>query len=163
MISEETPMPLMHRDANGNDTTRRSTYWQKRAQDITGYRNGKGHVRRPDVVIVHDPDLPPYQYNIEKVVEMKFDDDITGGQRRAYIKIAGDEEKFELLREKEDCSCLDDEQKPPVGAPAHQEQQEGKRDTEDGVNWLAVGETVGMGAVNAFGRHCHSCFTTLPR
>lgn len=148
MISEETPTPLMHRDANGNDTTQRSTYWQKRAQDIMGYKSGRGHVRRPDVVIVKNPALPPYQNNIEKVVEMKFDDDIDEGQEVAYRRIAGDD-KFLLIKEKEDCNCQDDEQEEPVEAPAYEKEEGSAHDTEDNdnVDWGAVGTTVGMGAV----------------
>jgi hypothetical protein len=74
MISNEQPTPLMHRDADGNDTTLRSTRWQTRTQQIDGNQPNKGHVRRLDVTVVRDPYKPLAQDNIEKIVEMKFDD-----------------------------------------------------------------------------------------
>ena len=76
------------------------------------------HVRRPDVTIVRDPYQPPYQDNIEKIVEMKFDDVITKEQKRAYETIAGGSRKLQILKEKEDCNCKNGEHEPepmPVG------------------------------------------------
>jgi hypothetical protein len=148
MLSEETPRPLMHRDGEGNDTTQRSTRWQTRTKDIDGYARNKGHVRRPDVVIVKDPRLPPYQDNIEKVVEMKFDDRILPEQRDAYEIIAGDPNKFQLIEEKKDCNCIEGDPD-PITVPVAEQQRERADDTADGVDWSAVGATVGMGLVTA--------------
>lgn len=148
MISNEKPAPLMHRDENGNDTLMRSKRWQTRAQQIDGYMRGEGHVRRPDVTIVRDPYTPLDQDNIEKIVEIKFDDDITPEQQRAYEKIADDPDKFQVIKEKEDCNCKDGEHE-PITVPVAEEQKDRVDDTADGVDWGAVGETVGLGLLTA--------------
>lgn len=150
MISNEQPTPLMHRDANGNDTTVGSTHWQTRAQQIDGYMSSKGHVRRPDVTVVRDPYQPPYQDNIEKIVEMKFDDQITKEQQDAYEIIAGDPDKFQLIEEKKDCNCIEGEPE-PITVPVPERQKDKVDDTADGVDWGAVGVTVGMGVITAIG------------
>jgi len=70
---------------------------------------GQGNIRRPDVVIVNDPSLPPEQSNIRTVVEMKFPpDDMNRGQRTDYIRIAGSSKKFVTMTPA-DCGCGDDE------------------------------------------------------
>jgi hypothetical protein len=69
------------------------------------FRAGEGLVRRPDVVIVKDPAKPPTQENIKKIVEIKFPPDKrTLTQKRAYGRIAGDENKVEFLGP-QDCNC----------------------------------------------------------
>lgn len=71
---------------------------------------GEGYVRRPDVVIVKDPSLPPTQDNIRQVVEIKFDGDPWGeGQELDYRKIAGKGKLAELTPKK--CSCDDPDRK----------------------------------------------------
>lgn len=78
----------------------------------------KGLLRRPDVIIVKSratrwpgqagPDHQGIMHpdNLERVVEVKFPGDSLGDrQRRAYIRIAGDEERFSVL---EIHDCRDD-------------------------------------------------------
>lgn len=66
--------------------------------------------RRPDVVIVNDPSLPPVQSNIKKVVEMKFPPDkFSKTQEAAYMDIAGDESKYAGISP-DDCGCGDAKQ-----------------------------------------------------
>ncbi|WP_407072487.1 VRR-NUC domain-containing protein [Pseudomonas aeruginosa] len=55
---------------------------------------GKGMIRRPDVIIVQNPNRPPTQDNIKQVVEMKFPPDPRNTkQTEACKKIAGSENK----------------------------------------------------------------------
>lgn len=69
------------------------------------FEPGQGMIRRPDVVIVENPNLPPTQDNLRSVVEIKFPgDELTPQARRDYINIAGGKEKFKLLRSDE-CNC----------------------------------------------------------
>ncbi|MCO8591031.1 VRR-NUC domain-containing protein [Burkholderia multivorans] len=79
---------------------------------MKGYRDGKkaglDQTRRPDVVIVRDPALPPEQSNIKTVVEMKFEDSYGDRQKEAYVRIAGSNKKVATLRPA-DCGCRDDE------------------------------------------------------
>lgn len=78
---------------------------------------GTGQIRRPDIVIVHDPTKPPTQDNIKQIVEMKFPPDrLSESQERAYEVIAGDPRKLTSLEPK-DCDCeksKPDETKIPV-------------------------------------------------
>jgi hypothetical protein len=140
------PSPFMHRDALGQDTTQRSDRWQTRAQqEIPGYKGGQGRVRRPDVIIVKDPSKPPYQDNIDRVVEMKFKGDKWGReQKEAYEEIAGENNELKLMEEGGDCTCSEDGgEKEPVPQPVAIPEE------EPSVDWWAVAETVGMGAVTA--------------
>lgn len=151
-MTEEKPVPFMHRES-GQNTTQRSTHWQTRAKnEIDEYKSGKGLVRRPDVVIVKNPQKPPYQENIERVIEMKFlGDDFGYEQRVAYQDIAGAKNKLSLIDEK-GCNCSSDDQ--------HRQEQEmlgpflapnPEKEQEKNIDWGAVGETVGMGVVTALG------------
>ena len=66
---------------------------------------GQGLIRRPDVIVVNDPDQPPVQSNIKMCVEMKFPpDDFSREQRTDYIRIAGGPNKFERIGPAE-CKC----------------------------------------------------------
>jgi hypothetical protein len=125
------PTPFMHRE-NGVNTTRRSEYWQTRAaNEIPGYQSGAGHVRRPDVVIVNDPEKPPTRSNINRIVEMKFAGDTEGyGQYDAYRQIAGPRGKFDVI-EQDDCDCNDQRGKKlplpiPVQVTQRQKAPDGK-------------------------------------
>ncbi|WP_233464241.1 VRR-NUC domain-containing protein [Burkholderia arboris] len=74
-----------------------------------GEKYEKGDIRRPDVVIVNDPSIPPVQSNIKTVVEMKFPGDSYGpDQEDDYIEIAGSPSKFVHLGAA-DCGCGDDD------------------------------------------------------
>ncbi|MFN9211792.1 MAG: hypothetical protein ACK6DI_13115 [Betaproteobacteria bacterium] len=94
------PVPFMHRDGSGADTTEPSRYWRGRAnEEIRGFRGGQGLVRRPDLVIVDDPSRPPAQGNIERVMEMKFGRDPRDRfQDRAYRDIAGSDKRYQVFR-----------------------------------------------------------------
>jgi type VI secretion system secreted protein VgrG len=76
----------------------------------------------PDVVIVKDPNKPPTQDNIKRIVEIKFPGDKVGDdQMDQYKRIAGEApvEVWTL----EDCNCPDKKRKPfrvPLPAPARQ-------------------------------------------
>jgi hypothetical protein len=77
------------------------------------FKAGTGQIRRPDVVIVKDPSLPPTQDNIKQIVEMKFPpDEMSRQQRDAYRDIAGDPEKLKTLKPS-DCNCDQPEPEPP--------------------------------------------------
>ncbi len=124
------PSPFMHR-VNGAMSTVRSENWQYRAaQEIANYRPGSGMVRRPDVVIVDNPLLPPTQDNIARVVEMKFGNDVEQpGQFAAYNRIAGSADKFSVVSDT-DCDCKNEKGKKvplpiPVAVPAPQQQRQG--------------------------------------
>ena len=75
------------------------------------YEKGQGMSRRPDVVIVKAPNLPPTQDNIKHVVEIKFGTDVFGPeQEKAYEQIAGDHKKVKVL-DPDECGCSDDDGK----------------------------------------------------
>lgn len=75
------------------------------------YESGQGMTRRPDVVIVKDPNLPPTQDNIKHVVEIKFGTDkFEKPQRDAYAEIAGDYTKVKVL-DPDECGCDSDDGK----------------------------------------------------
>lgn len=81
------------------------TLWPKDPARPTPYKAGRGYTRRPDVVIVNDPTKPPTQDNIKQVVEIKFPGDALGkGQKKAYTDIAGNENKFVVVKPS-DCDC----------------------------------------------------------
>ncbi|WGS54918.1 nuclease (plasmid) [Paraburkholderia sp. D15] len=75
---------------------------------VKGKKAGLDQIRRPDVVIVNDPNQPPVQSNIKAVVEMKFDDEFGYGQEMSYRRIAGDKSKYVALK-RADCGCGDDD------------------------------------------------------
>ncbi len=115
------PTPIMRRDGIGHQ---RSGNWQYRARtEIENYRPKTGMVRRPDIVVVSNPNEPPTQDNIERIVEMKFQgdpDDLE--QTEAYGEIAGDLSNAQTRRENQ-CNCSDDNRQRipfPVPVPAPQ-------------------------------------------
>jgi len=85
-------------------------YWGTEPEHAPGFKAGQGLIRRPDVVIVNDPTKSPTQDNIKQIVEMKFPPDaITLPQKRAYIQIAGSDQKLKTLQPTE-CGCDTPEQ-----------------------------------------------------
>ncbi|WP_236086477.1 VRR-NUC domain-containing protein [Pseudomonas aeruginosa] len=48
-----------------------SKYWDEDPEHPP-FKPGKGMIRRPDLIIVQNPNRPPTQDNIKQVVEMKF-------------------------------------------------------------------------------------------
>ena len=83
------------------------------------FKAGQGLIRRPDVVIVHDPSRPPTQDNIRQIVTMKFPPDtISTVQVDACRKIAGDRATLKILAPGE-CECERGEPEPTgVNSPA---------------------------------------------
>lgn len=80
-------------------------YWPS---GLSGYTPGVGNIRRPDVVVVNDPTLPPTQDNLKSVVEIKFPpDSVDAKQQDAYERIAGDPSKVVTMTPG-DCGCSDD-------------------------------------------------------
>jgi hypothetical protein len=100
-MTKRPPAPIMSR-SNSLKPTR---YLPGRTKEIPGFKPGTGMVRRPDVVIVNDPEEPPTQQNIRYVVEIKFPPDVySEGQKKAYEKIAGGKDKLVTLGPDE-CGC----------------------------------------------------------
>lgn len=84
---------------------------------LDGYE--KGTMRRPDVVIVKDPGLPPTQDNIKNVVEIKFPPQKRDAEQEEDFRlIAGSREKLEVMGP-QDCDCSgDDGDESPARAAA---------------------------------------------
>ncbi|UQY34199.1 VRR-NUC domain-containing protein [Pseudomonas fulva] len=81
-----------------------SKYWDEDPEHPP-FKPGKGMIRRPDVVIVKDPNKPPTQDNIKQVVEMKFPPDPRNDEQlSAYERIAGDDSKV-VEMSSTDCDC----------------------------------------------------------
>lgn len=90
-----------------------SKYWDE-DPDHPPFRPGRGMIRRPDVVIVKDPNRPPTQDNIKQVVEMKFPPDPPDSRQvQAYERIAGDERKIVEMKST-DCDCSQENQQSKV-------------------------------------------------
>ena len=135
------PMPLMSQTSG--IPTKPTDYWQGRARQQLGTQwiPGTGMIRRPDIVVVDNPALPPVGSNVERVVEMKFDGDVSDpAASLGYEQIAGgDPTKFSILRaggapqpgEQPPCDCDSDENKRyvPVLTPEAQAEQERKAKT----------------------------------
>ncbi|GLS28240.1 hypothetical protein [Marinibactrum halimedae] len=93
------PTPFMHRDCNGLDTTEPSHFPVGRIKEIENFTPGQGHLRRTDIVMVSDSNLPPGEGNIDKVIEMKFGNDLRDKmQDKAYVQIAEDEDNYQVYR-----------------------------------------------------------------
>lgn len=92
-----------------------SKYWDQDPEHPP-FKSGTGMIRRPDVVIVKDPNKPPTQDNIKQVVEMKFPPDQRNArQSDAYGVIAGGENKVVEMQSTEcDCSQENQQSKVPV-------------------------------------------------
>ncbi|WP_321967053.1 VRR-NUC domain-containing protein [Burkholderia cepacia] len=74
---------------------------------LDGYE--RGTMRRPDVVIVKDPSLPPTQDNIKNVVEIKFPPQKRDTEQEEDFRlIAGSREKLEVMGP-QDCDCSNDD------------------------------------------------------
>ncbi len=116
-MTQRPPTPITDSgvDTKGHDFLPNwiKKYWGTKPEHSPTYAPGTGLIRRPDVVIVKDPLMPPTQNNIKQIVEMKFPPDTLGeAQEQAYVKIAGDENKLAKL-EPGDCDCESEEPKGP--------------------------------------------------
>lgn len=111
-MTKQPPSPIMNSDieTKAHDFLPGwiKKYWDTPDQEGNQrppFKSGKGYIRRPDVVIVRDPNAPPTQDNLKKVVEIKFPPDrMTPAQQEAYEEIAGDPAKLETLGP-DDCDC----------------------------------------------------------
>jgi hypothetical protein len=119
-MTQSPPAPMMHRGGTGLEPSR---HWQTRARGIPGYRPGTGMVRRPDVVIVRDPGLPPVQGNLKAVVEIKFPPQARDpNQIDAYQTIAGGDPDRVVELSPQECGCQPPKPEPvPVPAPSPQQ------------------------------------------
>lgn len=86
---------------------------------LDAYEPGKGNIRRPDVVIVNDPSLPPTQDNLKSVVEIKFPPDrVDRKQQEAYERIAGDDPTKVVTMGPSDCGCSDQPEDESESSPS---------------------------------------------
>lgn len=99
-MTKNPPYPIMSR----RNPLKPSEYLPARTDEISGFKPGKGMVRRPDVVILKDPSKPPIQENLRSVAEIKFPPDRLSPEQEAdYRMIAGDA-GLTVLGPKE-CNC----------------------------------------------------------
>ena len=107
-MSKDPPAPIM----SSSMVTKTHDYlpgWIQKywPGGLSGYTPGVGNIRRPDVVVVNDPSLPPTQDNLKNVVEIKFPPDtIDLKQHAAYEEIAGEPDKVVKMGPS-DCGCSD--------------------------------------------------------
>ncbi len=113
-MTKSPPAPLMSR----TNPTRGTDYLPGRIGDIPGFKPNTGMIRRPDVVVVNNPNLPPTQDNLKGVFEIKFPPDKwSDGQKRDYEKIAGPNAEVTELSP-EACGCKEKKPEPkPVPEP----------------------------------------------
>ena len=134
------PSPLMSQTTTD---TRASRNWILRAAQALGssWVKGAGMVRRPDLVIVDDPCLPPTQDNIERIAEMKFKRDLNDPeQNEAYEGIAGAREKYDVFRagapqegDTQKCDCNDDEYRRLVKIPIQEAEAAEKAERDKNI------------------------------
>lgn len=106
----------------------------------------RGQLRIPDSVITKDPSKPPTQDNLKAVVEVKFPGDKWGdGQEKAYIEIAGDDEKLEELTPNT-CGCGSNA---PKTHPALENAWSEERDRQENLALVDAAIVVGAALVVA--------------
>ena len=111
-MTKSPPEPIMDKDVptKGHDWL---PGWIEKHWPSKPYTPGAGLIRRPDVVIVKDPSLPPTQDNIKQIVEMKFPpDELKPEQKRDYATIAGSDKGLKKLQPS-DCNCDQPEPESP--------------------------------------------------
>ncbi|MBN0238362.1 VRR-NUC domain-containing protein, partial [Pseudomonas aeruginosa] len=90
-----------------------SKYWDEDPEHPP-FKPGKGMIRRPDVIIVQNPNRPPTQDNIKQVVEMKFPPDPHNREQlEDYAAIAGNKNKIVEMKPS-DCDCGQENQRSKV-------------------------------------------------
>jgi len=110
------PRPMMEKDTNGELTTKpipRGNYYhlnnraEKEFDPKLRREPGKSkyRYRRPDVVIVEDPTLPPTKDNISQVIEMKFPKDSFRRNQKKEYKDIGGHSKFKIYKKDTPCKC----------------------------------------------------------
>ncbi|MGR8930783.1 MAG: VRR-NUC domain-containing protein [Gammaproteobacteria bacterium] len=161
-MTRTPPTPFMHR-VDDCDTTERSHYWKGRAkEEIVDFSGGRGWVRRPDLIIVKDPSLPPTQDNIERIVEFKFRGDRREiSQDSDYEKIAGNSRKYDVFRigakpgkGERGCDCDEQQQSESIPVPAVE--------TEEKSAWSTAGSALGWSALAAVGAVATAALALCP-
>lgn len=136
------PAPLM---SQTTVPTRPSQNWIQRASQALGssWEKGSGMVRRPDLIIVDNPCLPPVQSNIERVAELKFGGDQNDAdQNEAYQKIAGGRDNYDVFRaggkpqegDSQICDCSDDQYRRLVQVTTQEAQKQAEQQAERAKN-----------------------------
>jgi hypothetical protein len=155
-MTKEPPTPFMHR-VDGAMTTQktRGGFWRI-WRDIPDYQ--KYDARRPDVVIVKDPALPPTQDNIERIVEMKFrnDHESDSNQFSDYGDIAGSRTKVGVMTEGADCKCQDGKRQPETVPVSSRQEQ-----AEPSTSGSAL-EAVGWGGLTVLGAVATVALALIP-
>lgn len=145
-MTTDPPSPFMHRDFSGADTTQPSTNWIGRIyREIEGFTRGTGLVRRPDVVVVNNPAMPPVQSNIAAIYEMKFPGDPEDpDQMDAYNEIIGQGRTATLLNEK-NCRCGKRQQEVEKRLAMEKQQQQDDRQSQilNAIGHLLSGPSIG--------------------
>ncbi len=101
-MTKAPPEPIM---SSSNPLQKKSWIPDYIKRFIPQFKPGTGMIRRPDVVIVQNPNLAPTQSNIKKVIEIKFPGDaLSQAQNDAYILIAGSASKLGVMTP-ESCQC----------------------------------------------------------
>lgn len=112
-MTKEPPAPVMDSDfeTKVHDWLKGwiDKYWDKDPEHPP-FKAGTGQIRRPDVVIVKDPQKPPTQDNIKQVIEIKFPNDDWGPRQEADYRTIAGPGKLAVLTPKE-CACDDPERK----------------------------------------------------
>jgi hypothetical protein len=91
--------------------------------------------RRPDVVIVSNPKLPPIQSNIKAIVEIKLPGDRwRKGQKQDYEAIAGAKNKVVEMTDG-DCTCVDPNDPPPIPIPIEAPEKKKDEVEEKQTDW----------------------------
>lgn len=75
---------------------------QLSAPTFTGQGNS---LRRPDIVVVRNPAMPPEENNISVIYEMKFDERVNRPQVQAYERIVLNDRNRVQTIEVKDCRC----------------------------------------------------------
>jgi hypothetical protein len=102
------PTPIM----SGSHELKPTDWLPAHTKDIPGFKPGERMVRRPDAVIVRNPERPPTQDNLLEVVEIKFPPDtMDADQRTDYETIRGSNARLIELGPSE-CCCEDRERQP---------------------------------------------------
>jgi Rhs element Vgr protein len=143
-MTTEPPTPIMV-----NDNSTRPHPWNKYpGQKVPDFIPGKGMMRRPDAVIVNNPNLPPTQDNLRSVVEIKFPPQpLDREQDDEYRRIAGSNAQLEHLSPQE-CGCPEKQRVPePQTVPARQPEGQEDHTLRNVAIGVGVGAAVVVGAI----------------
>ena len=148
------PTPLMEKNWHGGLDTE-SISWTpggiqhiKNRIGLDGIPYQSGNARRPDVTIVRDPNSPPTQDNISRIVDFKFGNDTFSKQQlRDYTRIGRGIPPLELDDQTCDCSNDNETRGQVALATAAQRVRETDRSTLARIGWGALGTVTAVAAV----------------